>query len=240
MGKLTTIIMVLVAAPVCCRGLSAADPDPGSESEASSGIFSLAPPNGAGPVVVRARFALHDILEINDGNETFEFSGVLTLTWTDPRHGFDPAVTGVNEKIFQGNYQFNELATGWYPQVVLVNEAGLYQKSGVMLRVKPDGTSILSETITAAAEVNLNLRRYPFDKHRLEAVFEVLGFGRDEVVMEVDSAYAGSLLAEGVRTPQWSITAAGMAIRDRPSAYAGPPSVAHPVPWTQVCLTRRA
>ena len=69
---------------------------------------------------------------------TFEFTGVLTLTWQDPRQAFDPAVVGVEETIFQGSYQFNELATGWYPQVVLVNESGLYQKNGVVLRVQPD------------------------------------------------------------------------------------------------------
>ena len=45
----------------------------------------------------------------------------------DPRQAFDPAVVGVDEKIFQGAYQVNELATGWFPQVVLVNVSGLYQ-----------------------------------------------------------------------------------------------------------------
>ena len=208
----------------------AADPVPRTESDpprkASSSPFLLAPPNEAGPVVVRARFEFHDILEINDGVETFEFSGVLTLTWNDPRQSFEPGVAGVDEKVFQGNYQFNEISTSWYPQVVLVNESGLYQKSGVVLRVKPDGTSTLIETITAAAEVELNMRRYPFDKHRLEAVFEVLGFDRDEVVMEVDSAYAGSLLADDVRTPEWSITGSGMEIRDRSASYAGHRGVA--------------
>ena len=65
--------------------------------------FLLAPPKGDGPVVVRARFDLHNINEINDEMETFEFTGVLTLKWNDPRMAFDPAVEGVNEKVFQGD-----------------------------------------------------------------------------------------------------------------------------------------
>ena len=65
------------------------------------------------------------------------------------------------------------------------------------------------------------MRRYPFDKHRLEAVFEVLGFDRDEVVMEVDSAYVNSLMPGKVRIPQWSITGSGMEIRDRSASYSG-------------------
>ena len=216
MARLGTIGMALVAALVCCTRMAAADPIPQTES-----LFLLAPPKQAGPVVVRARFEFHDILEINDGEETFEFSGVLTLVWNDPRQAFEPGIAGVDEKVFQGGYQFNEVSTGWYPQVVLVNESGSYQKSGVVLRVKPDGTSTLIETITATAEVDLNLRRYPFDNHRLEAVFEVLGFDRDEIVMEVASAYAGSLLADDVRIPEWSITGSGMATRDRAASYAG-------------------
>ena len=221
--------MALVAALVCCTRMAAADPVPQTESDPpqkESIPTLLAPPKQAGPVVVRARFEFHDILEINDGEETFEFSGVLTLVWNDPRQAFEPGVAGVDEKVFQGSYQFNEVSTGWYPQVVLVNESGSYQKSGVVLRVKPDGTTTLIETITAVAELDLNMRRYPFDKHRLEAVFEVLGFDRDEVVMEVASAYAGSLLADDVRIPEWSITGFGMEIRDRAASYAGHRGVA--------------
>ena len=128
----TTVILVL--AVVCSARVPAAqpvgEPDIEPSRTATSQPFLLAPPKGAGPVVERARFALHDINEINDGAETFEFAGVLTLTWHDPRQAFDPAVVGVDEKIFHGGYQVNELSTGWYPQVVLVNESGLYQKNG--------------------------------------------------------------------------------------------------------------
>jgi hypothetical protein len=187
---------------------------------ASSEPFLLAPPEQAGPVLVRARFELHDINEISDEAETFEFSGVLTLEWHDPRQAFDPAVAGVDEKIFQGGYQFNEISTGWYPQLILVNESGLYQKSGVVLRVQADGTSTLIETLNAGTESEFNMRRFPFDEQRLEAVFEVLGFDRDEVLLQVESESAG-LPANEVRIPQWTVTGVGLSVRDRPAPYAG-------------------
>lgn len=88
----------------------------------------LAPPDKKGPVKVWARFMLYDINKINDSSEAFEFTGVLSLKWNDPRQAFDPAAEGVKEKTFQGSYQFNELSDGWYPQVALVNESGLFQK----------------------------------------------------------------------------------------------------------------
>jgi len=199
------------------------DPVPADETSQTtqSPPFLLAPPKQIDPVVVRASFDLHDINEINDVAETFEFTGVLRLTWSDPRQAFDPVITGVDEKVFQGNYQFNELSTGWYPQVVLANQSGLYEKSAVVLRVQPDGTSTLIETINAAAEVDLDLRWFPFDNHRLEAVFEVLGFDRDEIRLQAESSAEGSVLGSIVRIPQWTITGSGTSIRDRSASYAG-------------------
>jgi Neurotransmitter-gated ion-channel ligand binding domain len=220
MSRRITTVMVLVMTLVCCTRMAAADPIAGSESEP----FLLAPPKQAVPVVVQARFDFYDINEINDELETLEFTGVLTLKWHDPRQAFDPAVAGVDEKVFQGDYQFDEISPGWYPQVVLVNESGLYEQSGVVLRVKPDGTSTLIETLNAAAEVVFNMRRFPFDGHRLEAIFEVLGFDKDEVLLQVESDEA-SLLASKLRVPQWVITGVSASVRDRPASYAGPRGV---------------
>ena len=226
MSRLITIAMVLGVTLVCCTRITAAElitgpgPESGPFPTGSSEPFLLAPPKQAGPVVVRALFEFHDINEINDGSETFEFSGVLTLKWRDPRQAFDPAVVGVDEKIFQGGYQFNELSTGWYPQVVLANESGLFQKNGVILRVLPDGTSTLIETMNATAESEVDMRRFPFDRHCLEAVFEVLGFDKDEVSMQVGSDPTNSLANE-IRVPQWTVTGVGASVRDRPASYAG-------------------
>jgi hypothetical protein len=215
-NKLSMTAMALMMLLVCCMRMAAADPIDSSGGEP----FLLAPPEEVRPVVVRASFKFHDINEINDETETFDFSGVLTLKWRDPRQAFDPAAKGVNERVFQGSYQFNEVATGWYPQVVLVNESGLYQKSGTVLRIKPDGTSTLIETLNATAKAEFNMRRYPLDRQHLEAVFEVLGFDRDEVLLQVDSATASSLASE-VRIPQWTITGASASVQDRPESYAG-------------------
>ena len=71
------------------------------------------------------------------------------------------------KKCFKGTFQFDEISPGWYPQLVLVNEsAGVYDKNGVLLRVKPDGTSTLIETLSASAESKLDMTRFPFDPVR--------------------------------------------------------------------------
>jgi hypothetical protein len=99
--------------------------------------------------VVRAGFYLEGIDSIGGEAETFEFTGVLTLKWKDERQAFDPDEAGVREKIYQGDYQFNELAPAWCPQVMLVNRPGLFETSATILRIAPDGSSTLRQTVDA-------------------------------------------------------------------------------------------
>ena len=164
---------MLLAAPS-----GAASPEPNINSL----LPALALPEGSGPIEVQASLRLLDITEVNDGTETFQFSGILLLTWMDERQRFDPAVAGTQEKVYTGAYQVNELAPAWYPQVVLVNQAGLFELRGVSLRVKPDGSSTLAQMLDANVQSTFNMRRYPFDSQSLEAVFEVLGFDNSDVI----------------------------------------------------------
>ncbi|MDH3842511.1 MAG: hypothetical protein OES69_01130 [Myxococcales bacterium] len=176
-------------------------------------------------MVVRASFHLRDINDIDDSAETFEFDGVLTLRWQDQRHAFDPVEAGVDEKVYLGAYQFNEVFTGWFPQVVLVNESGLYEKPGTVLRVQPDGTITLVETVNAIGEADLQLRRYPFDRQRLDAIFEVLGFDASEVVLQPELEKRGTS-SELVQIPQWTLRSVSASTRDRQASYAGRKGIA--------------
>lgn len=224
--QLITAWLALIGGWACAQAMQpVTDAGDTTARQTPTQAHLLGPPTDNGPVVVRTRFDLHNINEINDEAETFEFTGVLTLQWHDPRQAFNPAVEGANEKVFQGAYQFDEVATGWYPQVILTNESGLFQTSGVVLRVRPDGTSTLVTTLNAAAESDLNMRRFPLDAHRLEAVFEVLGFHREEVVfrlMEHGSSVDGGL---SIEVPQWNVAAIKMDVRERATTYAGHPGV---------------
>ena len=203
--------LLLLVIAGCWVGKSVADSDL---------VPLLTAPNQAGPVVVRAAFSLQDLNEVDDATETFEFSGVLSLRWRDPRQAFDPAVAGVDERIFQGEFQVNEISPGWFPQIVLLNVSGLFQVSGMMLRARPDGSATLLQTINATAETDFDMIRYPFDTQKLEAEFAILGVDRDEVRFEVDPATDPSL-GEAVRVPQWSVRGVTLTVRDRAAPFAG-------------------
>ena len=127
MNRLISITVALVVAVVCSATITAAQPaEPNAESPgtATSDSFLLGPPKDGGPIVVRASFEVDEISAINDEKETFEFTGVLTLKWRDKRQTFDPVAAGVDEKVYQGAYQVNEVSPGWFPQVLLVNSDG--------------------------------------------------------------------------------------------------------------------
>ncbi|MGR9106287.1 MAG: hypothetical protein ACU843_05075 [Gammaproteobacteria bacterium] len=199
--------------------------DPPVWDMAPSGANVLGPIREAGPMVVQAAFYLQDLDEINDEKRTVEFTGFLTLKWQDKRQAFDPDEAGVDEKIYQGNFQFNELSPAWYPQVVLANQSGRYEKQAVLLRVQADGTSLLVESVNAVAEAHLDLGRHPFDRQRLEAIFEVLGFNSSEVVLEALPTPVFDT-SRDFRVPGWKLTNLTTSSREIAAPYAGTPGIA--------------
>jgi len=188
-----------------------------------SNDFMNALPQVEGPVIVTASFELRDINDIDDEAETFEFTGVLKLSWHDPRQAFDPAAEGIGEKMYQGHFQFNEIFTGWFPQVVLVNESGSYENHGALLRVRPDGSLSLFETVNAVAKIDLDLRRYPIDQQRLKAVFHVLAFDSQEIVLRLEPDYNDGDLRfdESFQMPQWRLTGIKSSIGTRNTPLIG-------------------
>ena len=174
-------------------------------SNATAGNNVAGPPTGESPVVVEVGFLLSNITEISEEDETFDFEGILSMHWQDSRLAYDPAETGYDELFYQGSYQFNEVFSGWWPQIILVNEAGRFDREGVMLRITPEGDVYYTEDIDAIAKSHLKLKRYPFDRQQFVAIFEVLGFDKEQVVLRADPANSGLWedASHQVRVPQW-------------------------------------
>ncbi len=78
---------------------------------------------------------------------------------------------------------------------------------------------------SAAVEADLDLRRYPFDRHRLDATFEVLGADSTEVVLQAESE-ADRFSYDGVRTPQWRLVEVRQSTGELSSPHAGRTDVA--------------
>ena len=203
-----------------CVAQSAAASEQGTSAMQSSVETQLGPPLSDRPCVVRIGFYLESLNAIDEEAETFEFTGVLTVKWKDERQAFDPVEVGVNEKMYQGDYQFNELSPTWYPQIVLVNRTGLFERSATILRVEPDGSSTLSQTIDAIAKTTLDLRAMPFDTQSLDAVFEVFGFDRSEVKLLAAELPDDNDSAD-MRIPQWTLLGIGSSVVNADDSESG-------------------
>lgn len=182
-------------------------------------IRLLNSPKSDGPTVVHVSFHLQDIDEINDQLEVFHLVGFINLKWIDPRESFDPDKTGVLEKVYQGSYQFNELAPSWYPQIEVVNISGVLDRQSIILRVKPDGTCLLTQSVNVLVKSRLHLWRYPFDSQDLEVAFKVQGYNNKEVVLTTDS---NSISGEYNRNriPQWNLTGINGSVEDVNTPYS--------------------
>jgi Neurotransmitter-gated ion-channel ligand binding domain len=201
--------MLRGAALVCCLSLCLLEAPGAARADASL----LGPPDAEGPVVVSVGLFVSDVNEIDERRETFEFEGILTVKWRDSRQSFDPGQLGAAERVYQGDFQFSEVYDGWWPQLILVNESGGFEQQAVMLRIAPDGSCTLIQEIHAVAEMPMALRRFPFDHQDFDAVFEVLGFRRDRVVLSPDTARTGHA-ETGVNIAQWEVRNLRASVRD--------------------------
>ena len=196
-------------------------------SAAAADDMRMDAPPGDGPVIVRAGFMLYDINEVEETTETFEFEGALLLSWNDWRQAFDPAVEGVDERVFKGDFQFAELFDGWWPQVVLANQSGARDSQGVVLRIEPDGTVWYVEELDAVAESPMSLGYFPFDRQTLEIHFKFLGYGTDKVRFEPVDEYSNLLPQRGnvVGNAEWAVEDYAVTAAEELSAIAGPDAV---------------
>ena len=218
------VLTLMITTAVAGNDLALVTPESElTNAQTQSNEFPSSLPQVSGPVEVTVSFDLRDIDHIDDEAETFEFTGVIKLSWHDQRQAFNPVTEGVEEKIFQGDFQFNEVFSGWFPQLILVNESGLYEKHGVLLRVRSDGSMSLYETVNAVGKIDLDLRRYPFDQQRLEAVFHVLGFDSNEIALRLKPGYndGGFKLDETFELPQWQLMGIESSIGTRVTPLIG-------------------
>ncbi|NJN50458.1 MAG: hypothetical protein HC809_00330 [Gammaproteobacteria bacterium] len=99
-----------------------------------------------------------------------------------------------------------------------MNASGPVSFDGVTMRVKPDGTATLIQKLSAIAEVPFDMRLYPFDSQHLDATFELLGFGHDEVQLQLLTDVPDK---RHIHVPQWRQTAMTQEISQRAAPYAG-------------------
>jgi len=155
--------------------------------------FDAGMPNPpASPTQVKVGMFVADIIDMDEVNETFQIELIMVGTWTDPRLAFNPAEAGTDQKIFQGPFQFNEVYSAWWPQLLILNEIGSGDVNAVKIEVYPDGKVRYLEQRNVTLETPMDLRKFPFDVQTLKAYFIAFGYNKREVELQVDQRVLGA------------------------------------------------
>ena len=150
-------------------------------------------PNPPGsPTIVKVGVFLADIIELDEMEEFFQAELIITADWLDPRLAFDAETYGSNRKLFQGEFQFNEVFAGWWPSLLILNEIGSGDVNALQIEVFSDGRVSYKEQRNVTLETPMNLRMFPFDTQVLEAYLIAFGDSSKEVRLEVDRRMLGA------------------------------------------------
>lgn len=184
-----------------------------------------APP--ASPTVVKVGIFLIDIINLNESEETFEVELNVIAEWKDPRLAFDPKETGSDTKYFQGEFQLLEVYTGWWPNLLILDEIGSGDVNAVQIQIKPDGLVLLRKQVNVTLETPMKLQRYPFDTQILEADMIPFGFFNDQVILEVDQTILGASEEyaeknQNVNIAQWTLLDVNLLPFTTDSRFYGP------------------
>lgn len=124
----------------------------------------LRPPRQDGkPVEVSIALHVINLADIDEVSERFNLMFYLLAQWNDPRLAFSPRDPTERFHAFTPNQI-------WHPRLEFINEIGAQSAGDAALRVRPDGTVLYVERAGGELSTRFRLRRFPFDRQRLEII----------------------------------------------------------------------
>ena len=162
------------------------------------------------PTVVKVGVFVADIIDLDEVEESFQAELIITAEWLDPRLAFDPEAYGSDRKLFQGEFQFNEVFAGWWPTLLILNEIGSGDVNGLQIEVFSNGLVRYKEQRNVTLETPMKLWMFPFDTQSLEAYLIAFGDSSKEVRLEVDERMVGASedfakIRKQVNIAQWDL-----------------------------------
>jgi len=146
-------------------------------TSASAQVYAqvYAPPQ-VGVTTVTVDFFLLNLDSVSEKDETFDADLYLEYEWDDPRL----AHNGGEEQLFADAAVDERLKTMWWPQIEYVNtsEPTVTNQS---LEIFPSGHVKHTVGLTTTFRANLDLRRFPFDRQRLDVRIRSFLYDADRV-----------------------------------------------------------
>ena len=146
------------------------------------------------PIEVDIGFSLIKLTDVNEREETIDFEGAFYLRWLDQRLAYDQVeaampdfVSGnydqVPRRIYQGIIPVTWKYDGWRPHIVIANGIGNRDPSNMSIKIWPDGQVEYVEVFHAKVETSMDLRKFPFDKQRLQIFLHPFLYNTDQIIL---------------------------------------------------------
>ncbi|AJI54568.1 neurotransmitter-gated ion-channel ligand binding domain protein [Francisella philomiragia] len=138
------------------------------------------------PTIVKTSAFITDIQSLDEVNEQLQIDVIFRFKWNDPRLKFDKNDEKTLYKLYQGDFQYDEIFEGWRPQISIINEVGSPQIKARQIKIYPNGDIIYTEQRTLHLETPMQLEKFPFDKQTLKAYIIPFGYNSSEVKLVVE------------------------------------------------------
>jgi hypothetical protein len=167
-------------------------------------------PNPDGPTLVGMAFFVTELREIDAVRDDYAFRGYVRSTWCDPRRAFDPAEVGADLHVSFGKAAEQQMQGHWFPSAFPVNRIGHMEVTDRDLRVSHDGTIASNINVSMRVAADFDLRRFPFDRQRLELAVESFLWTEDDLIIVAEPGITG--FAHDFSIPEWHIERVGTRI----------------------------
>jgi hypothetical protein len=174
-------------------------------AQTPSGIATdqvLQPPFEDGkPIDVTIGLHVINLASIDEVSEQFQLDAYMFEQWSDKRLAYTPE---------EAQDQSRSYAKGqiWTPQLEMINASSPRSRDEISIAVSPDGTVRYVERIVVTLSSRFELRRFPFDRQRLEIIIHPFLANGPQIKFKLDanSTWTASEFQSFSSLAQWHLT----------------------------------
>ena len=147
------------------------------------------------PTIVRVRYFVIGLREIDSARQTFDADIFWRFRWHDPRLRLDAGVVGTRVLPF---------SAVWHPGLDVWNSSSIKTTYGDTVEVDPEGNVTYRQRISGRFDAPFNLRDFPFDRQDLLVRILSARYTADEVTFLADEEPSG--MAADFNLPEWQVS----------------------------------
>lgn len=153
---------------------------------------SVVSPNPTGQVIVDLGLHIVELTKVDEVTNTFNIEGFMDLVWCDPRMAYE-VENGeeLSERILLKDKAQTLLNEIWWPAVTIANQVNGRNIENQELVILSDGTIEYKEKFSAELEAHYDLKKFPFDRQKLEIEIESFAWHDDVLLFQMNEEKIG-------------------------------------------------